>query len=392
MQTTETVREDTPESKKADFKKKLKMFLIIAILAILFIALMCCASVGVAILCNKFDYLNTSNIIFISSYIVGIPIVLIINFVATSLFGNVSIKDLWHTELTRLINSLILYMLICVLGRESEILMDLCVGYLILAVITHTLSKSLQIALNKPRAILNATTWCFIVNSIAVGTASGYMTLFSKSLNQNIILMIVLLAVHLASLVVLIRNKLRYITVLILTMVATLSIYVYVTNELSDSLYLKDFYNSGYDSIMKLQDYEKEKGNLYTVYQAVGEEVTYIISDNTNFANLGKNDTDYTYSLYESTQSYIVFNWTTRQVVLNINKDEIHQQAKEALKKNFEISHSDIGNGVVNVVTSNGELVSLYLRPTEQGIELVYTAKDMSKYNIVEQVADAISK
>lgn len=360
---------------------------IFIICVILYMLIMNSLSVVLAIELNKFNYINNSNILFISSYIIGIPIITLVTMVSTSLFGSLSVKELGITELVRLIHMLIFCLIYAVFQREPDILLILMGAYWILAVIIGTIGKAVRIITDKTTICTKATVWCCIINGTALGISSVYLVLFNVPIDYIVIIVSVVSAIHLSSVFVAIHKKVRYIIVLILTLSSTIFSYCMINNKLSDKVYLEDFYNKGYNNIFKLSDYESIKGNLYTIYKINKENAEYVTSDNISFANLGEISDDYHCSLYETDNTFISFNWDNRTLVKQINKNDIKDKADRVLSKNFKVKHSKLGKGGIDAELEDGNIISLYIKPTYKGFQLLYTAKDMTKFGITEQVA-----
>lgn len=371
-----------------DNKGKLKIFKTARyVLYALYIIAVSLIGIIAAICMNRIGY-EYSPII---CYLAGIPLIAMLVIVITTIFGDIKPESNFvKSEIVRLSTVLILALILKVLGREANILAVLSVVFFIASAVVYVIGSSIKIILNKSITdiiVVRVLSMCLMVNSLVLATSAAQMAVLSKPVSFAFITITVLIAVHLLSLVVMVKNRYRYFIICALSVTLSVSSFCLTENYMSDREVLRDLYANGYKTILDLGKYESVKGNLYTVYKEADTSIEHLIDDNISYANLGKISDDYTYSIYQSDSEYIEFNWDTMQIVERISKEDIMAYANKVISSVTTLEPMGFieQDGTINVPLQGDDMVSLYIAPTESGIELRFTAKDMTKFGVTQQ-------
>lgn len=401
-QTKQTkIKEQTDIPNRTDHTHQKKIYsklILISMYLIYYISVMF-IGIAVSIGLNRYEYLSTTNIIYLSSYNIGVPLILISIMALSCLFGGIKIKSILKTEIIRIIYIIVLYGLLGLFKRDADILLILSSVYLITSIVLHFINKARKIAINSTGYKLSTIITSTVISGIALGTSSICMVILNEPIDTMTVMIGTIALLHIIGLTNLIqkRYKIRWLINEFIGCVIALSIFTVINYSLSNSVVLDDFYNKGYNTILELNNYKKSKGNLYTIKLATGsKDIKHIIDDNISLVTLQKTNDEYTNSLYKITNNnnnkYIVFNWDKREVISTKTEKEVMSKAENYLTEipNMMIKNTEINNGTINITLQDNDLISLYIIPVEQGIALAITDKDKNKFKVPDELVQQI--
>lgn len=332
----------------------------------------------------KLNYLNIPYV----GYAVGLVLMLVIAVITATVFGNISvINEIYHTSIARLLVSLVFCILIQFIYRDIDAMIYLSIGSLILAIFIHGVAKSVKVITGNRHISSIVTAYSLIVAGIGLGISALWLLVTGQPVQIAVVSIAVIVVIHLISLIALVRDTFRYYIVSIISF-TILSITCLTTMySLTGKNVIKQYFLNGYSSLNEISTYEAQKGNIYSVYKATGLDIKHITDDNNNYKNLHTDDTDYRYSLYASEFEYIVFDWNTIDVVQIVPKSNLIPYMYRALsdittEQLIDYSQQD---GTINVLFPNDRVLSLYVVPTEKGVSLKITDKDLGKFGITYQ-------
>lgn len=292
-----------------------------------------------------------------------------------------SLKGTIKSEIGIIITVLITYIILHIIKREPDILVTTGASIVIISAILKVVLKFIETLKDIKLITFNSIIVSTFLSGTVLVISSAYVSILNTPINEH--LAIISLAVVSQCISTIEMSKVNKLKALIIATVAC-TVYIGIRYPISDSIVLKDYYSKGYSTLINFYKYGNQKGNLYTVSQELGEDVVHLTDDNISYKNLSQISEDFTYSLYETQNEFIVFNWDTKKVIERKNKTEIEDKAKGVINKyNLgEIKDLSTQDGIINIRLTDGMVASLYIAPNEKGISLQMTAKDINKFGI----------